>query len=84
MYFFKKQGKQFLDLRGNLILSHNPTLVRARVKSAAPRYVRNAKYIDNRTGFRRRMRATIAAIGFIWGPSTALNPIDAENDVSTK
>ncbi len=81
MYFFRKFGKQFLDLRGNLILSHNSELVRARVKSSAPRYVRNAKYIDDITGFRRRWRATWAALRFIWGSSTALEKVsEAEHD----
>ena len=74
MYFFQKRGKQHLDLRGNLILSHNDALVKARVKSSAPRYVNNAKYIldINKMGFIRKIRATFAAISFIWGKNQAL------------
>ena len=74
MYFFQKAGKQHLDLRGNLILSHNDTLVKARVKSSAPRYVKNAKYIldINGMGFIQKIRATKAAISFIWGKNQEL------------
>lgn len=76
MYFFKVQGKPRLDLRGNLILSHNDQLVKARVPSAAPECVKNGKYIPDLKsgGFWRRVRATFAAIRFIWGPSQALTP----------
>ena len=74
MYFFQKGGKQHLDLRGDLILSHNANLVTARVKSSAPRYVNNAKYITDikSMGFIRKIRATFAAIAFIWGKDQAL------------
>lgn len=71
MYFYKKQGRQVLDLRGNLILSHNPQLIRARVKSAGPRFAKNGKYILS-SGFFSKLRATRAALSFIWGPSQAL------------
>lgn len=76
MYFFKHQGQQWLDLRGNLILSHNDRLVKARITSAAPKCVKNGKYIPDLKsgGFWRRVRATSAAIRFIWGPSQALTP----------
>ena len=47
MYFFKLKGKQMLDLRGDLILTHNDALVKSRIKSAAPAGVRNARYIEN-------------------------------------
>ena len=47
MYFFKKGGKQLLALRGDLVLTHNDGLVKARAKSNAPASVRNAKYILN-------------------------------------
>jgi hypothetical protein len=82
MYFYKKKGRQMLDLRGNLILSHNPSLVRGRIKSAAPAGVRNAVYIDNipRLPFIRKVRASWAALTFIWGRSQELTgpTIDSE------
>ena len=40
----KQKGKQRLDVRGDLLLTHNAGLVKARIKSAAPSAVRNAKY----------------------------------------
>ena len=68
MYFFKKNGKQMLDLRGDLVLTHNDNLVKGRVKSAAPAGVRNATYIENipAMGFRSKLAATRIALGFIW------------------
>ena len=82
MYFFKKGGKQLLDLRGDLVLTHNDSLVKGRVKSAAPASVRNAKYIKNipSMGFWGKVRATKAAISFIWGPSQALTKETIESE----
>ena len=78
MYFYRLKGRQILDLRGNLILTHNDELVKARVKSAAPAGVRNTKYIIiNGPGFVGRLKTTMHAIRFIWGPSEAL---DIENE----
>lgn len=79
MYFFKTKGKQHLDLRGDLILTHNAQLVRTRARSNAPRYVQNAKYITS-VG-RYKIRATWAAAKFIWGKSTAIDTavINKEN-----
>lgn len=78
MYFFKEGGKQVLDLRGDLVISHNDGLVKCRSKSAAPASVKNAKYILNikkAWGFWYRVRATFAVIRFIWGRNEALkNP----------
>lgn len=78
MYFFKKDGKQVLDLRGDLILTHNDDLVRTRVKSAAPRYVRNATYICGipELGFMAKVRASFMALGFIWGKSQKLENLE--------
>ena len=69
MYFFKHKGQQVLDLRGDLILSHNPQLVRARVSSAAPVAVRNGRYVcglRTRFAFWAKLHVTCAAIAFIW------------------
>lgn len=82
MYFFKKGGRQLLDLRGDLILTHNDALVKSRVKSAAPRAVRNALYVLDipSLGFWRKLRVTFAAIRFIWGRSRALKPETIEEE----
>ena len=74
MYFYRLNGKQMLDLRGDLILTHNDDLVKARVKSSAPRGVRNPKYILIKDlGFVSKIKATWHTIRFIWGPSEALD-----------
>ncbi|MAL49643.1 MAG: hypothetical protein CMH18_07780 [Methylophaga sp.] len=74
MYFYKQKGRQVLDLRGDLVLSHNDALVKGRVKSAAPSAVRNSLYVHSipALGFWRKLRVTFAAIRFIWGRSRAL------------
>lgn len=82
MYFYKEKGKQILDLRGDLVLTHNDALVKGRVKSAAPSAVRNAKRIEDIANMSliRKLRASFAAIRFIWGASQALTKeaIDTE------
>lgn len=77
MYFFKEGGKQILDLTGNLILSFNDELVKARAPSAAPDSVKNPKRIMvNKLGFFRKIKATFIVIGFIWGKDQSLQPGD--------
>jgi len=78
MYFFFKNKKQYLDLTGNLILSHNDRLVKARTQSAGPTKVLNAKYVVNAgdLNFRGKLKATKLALGFIWGKP---NPLIAED-----
>jgi hypothetical protein len=79
MYFYRENGKQILDLRGNLVLTHNDKLIKARVKSSAPRAVRNPKYIViGALGFISKVKATIHAARFIWGASEALD-VDKED-----
>jgi len=82
MYFFKKGGKQILDLRGDLVLTHNDALVKGRVKSAAPASVRNAKRIEDipNLGFWGKVKASHAALKFIWGPSQALTAETIETE----
>lgn len=76
MYFYKRNGYQCLDLRGDLVLSHNTNLVIARSKSAAPDQVYNGRYAVGISIMTRRQkfRATLAALRFIWGKSTAITP----------
>lgn len=82
MYFFKKGGRQILDLRGDLVLTHNDSLVKGRVKSAAPASVRNAKRIENipNLGFWQKVKASRAALSFIWGKSQALTKETIESE----
>lgn len=78
MYFFFKNKKQYLDLTGDLILSHNDQLVKARTKSAGPVKVLNAKFVINagKLTFWGKWKATKIALSFIWGKP---NPLTAEN-----
>lgn len=76
MYFFKKSHEVHLDLRGNLILSHNDSLVKTRVPGAAPKNVHNAKYTENITklSFFKKWLLVLRCVNFIFGPSEALAP----------
>lgn len=69
MYFFFRNKKQFLDLTGNLILSQNDRLVKARTTSAGPSKVLNAKFVLNcgDLNLRGKLKATILVLRFIWG-----------------
>lgn len=68
MYFFKTKGRQILDLKGDLTLSHNHALIMARSKSAAPASVIHGTYIVGVSdlGFRAKCRASWLAVRFIW------------------
>ena len=74
MYFYKRGGKQHLDLQGTLVLTHNAEIVATRSKSAGPTAVYNARYVENIAARSRRdkLAASMAALRFIWGKSTAL------------
>lgn len=76
MYFFLEKGKQILDLKGNLILSHNDELVKSRVSSASPKAIRNPLYILNikSMNFFRKLQTTYVVIHFVWGRNQALKP----------
>ena len=83
MYFYKHKGKQILDLRGTLVLSHNKDIVRTRTKNNGPRRVVNGLTIRDipNLKFFRKIRATWSAACFIWGKSQAMEPkqINEEN-----
>lgn len=74
MYFYREKGKVVLDLTGDLILTHNDAIVKCRISGAAPKAVRNAKYIKDIPSMSawRKLKASIAAVRFIWGTSEAL------------
>jgi len=79
MYFYKKDGKQCLDLKGDLILSFNDELIKSRVKSAGPKTVKAPHgYILNlgKAKFFRRIFVTLQVIVFIWGTDKQLKRED--------
>lgn len=78
MYFFQKNGKQHVDFRGDFVLSHNNALIKTRVKSSAPRFAHNGLYILE-VG-KHKLKATAAAIRFIWGNNTELTADTIEVD----
>lgn len=68
MYFYKSKGKQVLDMRGDLVLTHNSDLVKGRVKSAAPAGVHHATYAAGMPTLdtRAKLKVTWMALRFIW------------------
>ena len=74
MYFFTRDGKQHVDGRGDLLLTHNTEPLMARNKSAAPRHAQGLFYVKNIAAMNvwGKFRATRAALKFIWGPDTSL------------
>ena len=76
MFFVFAKGKRFLNLKGNLILTHNARLVRGNNKKATPQSIAGGLFLQilPDSGFRLRCRATWAAFAFIWGDTEALDP----------
>ncbi len=78
MYFYLEKGKQVLDLKGDLILSFNDKLAKARVKSAGPVKIKSPDgYVLNigKFTFFKRLRLTFNVIGFIWGKDQELRRV---------
>lgn len=69
MYFYKRQGKQILDLSGNLILTHTDTLIKTCSKSSGPFKVIKARYIKDipSMGVWSKIKTTLIVLSFIWG-----------------
>lgn len=76
MYFFKEKGRQVLDMRGDLLLTHNTAPIVARIGSAAPSAVRNGQWADNITRMTcwQKLRLSLRVLRFIWGRSQELTP----------
>ena len=73
MYFYKEQGKQHLDLTGDLIITHNRNIITARVPSAGPSKVKHAQYIEARKlNLMGKLRATVVALLYIWGKQPSI------------
>ena len=64
MYFSGLKGKQFLDLRNDLVITFDNQLITAQKKKSAPDKVSNATYIL--MGKTSRLRATLRVLKFIW------------------
>ena len=68
MMFYKKNGKQILDMRHDLVLTRQSELIEANAKSCAPRRVVFARHVPNigKLGFLGKLSASWSAIRFIW------------------
>lgn len=69
MFFYKDNGRVRLDCTGDFILTRNDSIVRADRKHAAPMAVSNVTGVTGvgQFGFIHKLRATFAALRFIWG-----------------
>lgn len=79
MYFYKEDGKQCLDLKGDLILSFNDELIKTRVKSAAPVTVKAPDgFVLNigKLGFIKRIKLVINVTRFVFGKARELKRED--------
>jgi len=74
MHFYKKQGKQFLNMQGDLILTHNLDVVSAFPKSAGPTNVSNVRFIPNvkALSFFDKLKAVFIVARFVFGKDRAL------------
>lgn len=82
MYFYLDNGKQVLDLKGDLILSFNDELVKTRVPSAGPKQIKAPDgYVKNigKAGFFKRIGITFRIIGFVWGKNKELKREDTNH-----
>jgi len=79
MYFYRNGKEQILDLRGDLIISFNDSLVKTRSKSAGPKTIKSPDgYILNvgKAGFIKRIGVTLKIIAFVWGNDKELVEAD--------
>lgn len=83
MYFFKRGGKQYLDLKGDLILSHNEHPIVSRVPSNGPFQARNASgliMVKNLVTTRQKLKAAWTCIKFIFDSSRSEKLIPTKID----
>ena len=67
MYFYKENGKQILDLKGTLIISHNSDLAKSRTSSAAPSKILNSQYVKlYGAGFFRKVFMSFYLFFYVW------------------
>lgn len=68
MRFYRKRGKQILDLRDDFILTRQADLVETQAKSNAPRHVWFAHYVLNigKQTARAKIVTSWQALKFIW------------------
>lgn len=75
MYFLFHNNTRYLNLEGNLIITHNERLIMGNHKRATPQHITGGMFVKvvATSGFWRRIQASRAALSFIWGQSQARN-----------
>lgn len=75
MYFLFHNNVRYLNLEGNLIITHNERPIMGNHKRATPQHITGGMFVKvvRTSGFWRRIQATRAALLFIWGESQARN-----------
>lgn len=63
MRFYKRKGKQHLDMTGDLVLTRNKDLCSCSSRSAMPHSVKGGYLLDVS---KHRLTATWLAVRFIW------------------
>lgn len=73
MYFYKKKGKQYLDLTGDVVITHNSDPLKTRSKSAAPAGISGGRYISlQKLNFFRKVYVMFWLAAFVWRSSQEL------------
>lgn len=81
MHFYKKNGKQLLNMRGDIVLTHNKDVLSAFPKSAGPKRVSNVRFIPNvsKLGFFAKLKAIFIVVCFVFGRDKSLPFENIEN-----
>lgn len=68
MHFYMDSGKQCLEMRGDLILTHNDNIVTSKVRSAAPTHIYNYRCVrvQELKRLRQKFKALWACAKFIF------------------
>lgn len=67
MYFFKQNGKQILDLTGDVVITHNDEPIKARTKSAGPSAIKNHVFIKlHNASFFKKVFYTFYLATYVW------------------
>lgn len=73
MHFYKNHGKQILNMKGDLIVTHNKDVVSALSKSAGPSQVLNARFLPNvgELRFIDKLEVILIVVKFVFGEDKA-------------
>jgi hypothetical protein len=68
MRFEKVKGRQVVDVSRDLILTEDPDIASAKIKSHGPSLITGGRHITNcgKLGLRGRFWASVWALKFIW------------------